>query len=101
MVLAARDNLAIGERRSECAALGVKAVPSDRRDAPRGLPETDRESGNVDILINNAGSPFLIHRGREIRRAPAMMDVNYFGTVNCTQAVLPQMLERRSGTIVT
>src|SRR5687768_12215715 len=29
-----------------------------------------------------------------------MMDTNYFGTVNCTQAVLPQMLARGEGTIV-
>ena len=30
----------------------------------------------------------------------SMMDTNYFGSVYCTQAVLPQMLERGEGTIV-
>ncbi len=57
--------------------------------------------GKVDILINNAGigmrQPFVetpIETVEEINR------VNYLGMVYCTHAVLPSMIERRSGHIV-
>lgn len=58
-------------------------------------------AGQVDILVNNAG--FAIYdsvadaRPEELHE---MMNTNFFGAVNCTQAVLPQMLARGSGTIV-
>jgi short-subunit dehydrogenase len=58
-------------------------------------------AGAVDVLVNNAG--FAIFDAIEEANAGdlrAMMDTNFFGTVHCTQAVLPQMLERRRGAIV-
>ena len=57
--------------------------------------------GNVDVLVNNAG--FAIFDDIENAKPEdleAMMQTNYFGTVWCTQAVLPQMLARGKGTIV-
>lgn len=57
--------------------------------------------GRIDILVNNAGfglfRPFLSLSEQEIEE---MMDVNYFGMVRCTRAVLPQMIERGSGHII-
>ena len=58
-------------------------------------------AGNVDVLVNNAG--FAIFDAIENAKPDdldAMMQTNYFGTVWCTQAVLPQMLARGHGTIV-
>lgn len=102
VVLAARRILRLESTAAECAALGVKAVAIvtdvTRPDDCRKLIA---KAGTVDILINNAGfavfDPIAEGKPDELR---AMMDTNYFGTVNCTQAVLPQMLVRGSGTIV-
>jgi NAD(P)-dependent dehydrogenase (short-subunit alcohol dehydrogenase family) len=55
----------------------------------------------IDILIANAGSaesaPFGKSDTALFRR---MMDVNFMGVVHATQAVLPDMVERRRGRVV-
>jgi len=59
------------------------------------------EAGPVDILINNAGiagsSPFMKIKTDDVRR---LMEVNLIGTLTCTQAALPGMLEANWGRIV-
>jgi short-subunit dehydrogenase len=57
--------------------------------------------GNIDILINNAGfGVFENFSEANLATMEQMMDVNYMGTVRCTKAVLPYMLEAKSGHIV-
>ncbi len=57
--------------------------------------------GAVDILINNAGyggqSKFLDWDLEDMER---IMRVNYFGVLYFTKALLPQMVERKSGWLV-
>ncbi|OCH89301.1 NAD-P-binding protein [Obba rivulosa] len=57
--------------------------------------------GRIDVLVNNAGSGLkgLTEEGGSylIR---AQFEVNVFGQIDVTQAVLPYMRARRSGTIV-
>ncbi|MFN3237941.1 MAG: SDR family oxidoreductase [Pseudomonadales bacterium] len=59
------------------------------------------ETGPVDLLVNNAGiggsSPLELTPEAEHRQ---MFETNYFGVVNCIQAVLPSMRERQTGCIV-
>lgn len=57
--------------------------------------------GPVDVLVNNAG----IERLGAVEETPlaefrACMETNYFGVIRCLQAVIPQMRERRRGTII-
>jgi len=58
-------------------------------------------AGPIDVLVNNAGfgapAPFELTSRETVR---ALFETNTFGTIAVTQAVLPQMRERRSGVIV-
>lgn len=58
-------------------------------------------AGPIDVLANNAGfgapSPFELTSMDTVR---ALFETNTFGTIAVTQAVLPQMRERKSGVIV-
>jgi NAD(P)-dependent dehydrogenase (short-subunit alcohol dehydrogenase family) len=55
----------------------------------------------IDILVANAGAAESAPFGRsDAALFQRMMDVNFMGVVHATQAVLPAMLERRSGRIV-
>lgn len=60
-----------------------------------------RRFGRIDILVNNAG---VSQRARVVDVDPAteraLMEVDYFGPVALTKAVLPAMLARRAGHVV-
>ncbi|WOC12348.1 SDR family oxidoreductase [Gordonia sp. MP11Mi] len=61
------------------------------------------EQGHVDVLVNNAGHSIRreafnsVDRAHDYRR---LMDVNYFGAVYLTLALLPHMKRRQVGHIV-
>lgn len=67
-----------------------------------GLATATERFGPVDILVNNAGAarsaPFVRTTPDDWR---AMLDVNLTGVFLLTRAVLPTMLERRWGRIIT
>lgn len=60
-----------------------------------------RKFGHIDILVNNAGisliKPFLDTSYEDWRR---MIDVNLTGVFNVTRAVVPSMVNRKSGAVV-
>lgn len=55
----------------------------------------------IDVLVNSAGQAicksFLDTSSAEWKH---ILDVNLHGTVNCCQAVIPSMMERRAGVII-
>ena len=59
------------------------------------------ELGNIDILINNAGTGTF---GKFLELEPEAWEnqvrINLFGVYYATRAVLPQMIERKSGDII-
>lgn len=102
LVLAARRTSLLEDVATECRKIGAetKIVATDvtRRADCEALIAA---AGPVDILVSNAGfAVFDPIENAKPADLEAMMATNYFGTVYCTAAVLPQMLEHRSGSIV-
>lgn len=57
--------------------------------------------GSVDILVNNAGlMPLSFFKNLKIDEWDRMIDVNIRGVLYCTAAVIPHMLNKKSGHIV-
>jgi NADP-dependent 3-hydroxy acid dehydrogenase YdfG len=55
----------------------------------------------VDILINNAGlMPLSYFKNGKVEEWERMIDVNIKGVLYCTSAVIPHMLDKKSGHIV-
>jgi len=90
----------------EIAAGGGTAVvlPCDvgeRAQVLAAAQRAHRELGPVDMLVNNAG--YGHHRrflDWDLDDVERMLRVNFLGAVYWTKALLPRMLERRSGWIV-
>ncbi|MBR6345923.1 MAG: 3-oxoacyl-[Bacteroidales bacterium] len=91
---------------SEIAVYGhkVRAYASDAADfAATGavVEEIVREFGSIDILVNNAG---ITRDGLAMRMSEAQWDdvlrVNLKSAFNFIHAVLPQMVRRKSGSII-
>lgn len=67
---------------------------------PEKAAEAERRAGPVDVLVNNGGisqRSLAVDTSIEVDRR--LMEVNYFGTVALTKAVLPSMLRRGAGRI--
>ncbi|HWD52460.1 MAG TPA: SDR family oxidoreductase [Acidimicrobiales bacterium] len=65
------------------------------------LTEIEDRHGRIDVLINNAGIEGLTPAAEGMTPAyRAIFDVNFFGVVAGTLAVMPGMLARRSGIVV-
>lgn len=107
LVLAARGADELDRARIHLAHRGAEDVLTVAADLtqPEEAEEVIRRAterfGRVDILVNNAGvitvGPVENQRLEDFRK---VMEVNFFTAVHSTLAVLPQMLERREGTIV-
>jgi len=108
VVVAGRRKAPLDEVVGEIAKAGGRAVarPCDVEKAAeaRALAEwTIAQYGRVDILVNNAGHS---SRARNIRWVgqeewDSVLAVNLTGVYALTQAVLPSMIERGGGTIIT
>ena len=82
----------------------IEVAPADvsiRPEVEKALDSLTAALGQVDILVNNAGvglyGPVVDLDPDDAER---LMTVNYLGTVYPTCALLPKMIERKSGHIV-
>ncbi len=83
----------------------VKVVAADVTDHQQVAPMVEQsiaEFGGVDVLINNVGwtiDRLFLEKPRE--EWEKEVQVNLWGAINCIHAVLPHMVERQSGSIVS
>lgn len=79
----------------------IQTDVNDDLSVQRAVEQIMSESGQIDILINNAG--FVIVGAAEessIGQIKSIFETNFFGAVRMTNAVLPHMRKRRSGRII-
>lgn len=60
------------------------------------------EFGRIDVLVNNAGGSSYVAFSRDLPldEAKKIMELNFWSAFNCSQAVVGQMIEQKSGKIV-
>jgi len=104
--LVARGYRVFGTARSEASIVPekVERVLLDVRDGEsiqRGLDEVLAKVGHIDLLVNNAGGSLDgAFEETPLGQARDLFELNFFGAVRMTQAVLPAMRARKSGRIV-
>ena len=90
--------------RTGADADGIRHITADVTEPEQvkaAVAQVIAEEGQLDLLVNNAG--FGISGAVEFtdpKDAFAQLNVNFFGTLHCIQAVLPIMRAQKSGHIV-
>ena len=106
LALAARRSLDLEKVAAELRASGAEAhaLPLDLCDdasVARGVERARELLGGIEVLVNDAG---VAHQAPFLELDPACVreeiELNYLGAVRTVRAVLPEMLARRSGTIL-
>ncbi|MCY1269684.1 3-oxoacyl-[acyl-carrier-protein] reductase FabG [compost metagenome] len=99
----------------EIEALGVRGVAAvcdvtDEAQVKAVFAQAAREAGgSIDILVNNAGNsgvnpdPEARKHFWEVGKAAwdSFIRVNFYGVINCTAAVVPGMIEKNAGRLIT
>ena len=100
--MVARNEAPLQRAAREIHAIPIALDVSSRDAIPTLQSWATRELGEVDIVVNGAGSfslaPVAETSADEFRR---QLDANLIGPFQVTRAFLPHMLERRSGVIVS
>ncbi len=86
----------------ETLPITVTAMDVDEDESVQaGIAGIQAQCGPLDVLVNNAG----VERMGSVEELSiddfrATMETNYFGVLRCVKAVVQQMRERQSGTII-
>jgi short-subunit dehydrogenase len=105
LVLSSNEPERLEEVREKCAKRAEHMVlPLDLSEWDALAPKAEEvlgRFGRVDILVNNGGiSHRSLAKDTSLEVDRRVMDIDYFGHMALTKAVLPSMLERKAGHIV-
>jgi 3-oxoacyl-[acyl-carrier protein] reductase len=86
-------------------ACGIGCDVSKSAEVKQLIDSCVREFGQIDVLVNNAGGSGGDTGDRFLKDIPEeiwgrMLDINLKGTIHCTMAVMPHMIQRKSGSVV-
>ncbi|MBY0223404.1 3-ketoacyl-ACP reductase [Sporosarcina aquimarina] len=105
--LLARTESTLQEVATEIETFGVKAAyatadVSSKEQVEAAIASLTADLGAADILINNAGiATFGSVLDMEPEEWKKIIDVNLMGTYYVSHAVLPQLIEKNGGDIIT
>lgn len=106
LALCARDEQELEQAQDLLSQAGAEVITircdlTDRDQVQRMVEQVTSRFGSIDMLVNNAG---IISVGpiqtQTVEDFEESMDNIFWATFNTTNAVLPQMLQRKSGRIV-
>ncbi|QXC63031.1 SDR family oxidoreductase [Aquihabitans sp. G128] len=107
VALGGRTLSRLEEVAAEVEALGVRALPvvcdiADEASAQAAVDTAAEELGGIDILVNNAydGGDNSKFMDADLDRWRRTMDVNLWGSLSMTRAVVPHMEARGDGRII-
>ena len=79
----------------------VELDVADSASVDKGVAEAIDKTGGLDVVVNNAGVANMgVPEAYSVEQAKKIFDVNTFGPMLVTNAVLPHLRERKSGLIV-
>ncbi|MFP7255924.1 oxidoreductase [Terribacillus saccharophilus] len=86
---------------NEANVLTLSLDVTDRKQIQTAIAEAIYEFGRIDVLVNNAGIGYFgaVEESDEVE-VRRMFDINFWGLMDVTNAVLPHMRERKAGHII-
>ncbi len=85
----------------EIGGTAVRFDVSDRKETEDAISGLLRKYPETDLLVNNAGvSAIDVFQNLDKNISDRIIGTNLGGTMNCSRAVLPDMIRRKSGVII-
>jgi dehydrogenase/reductase SDR family protein 7B len=105
IVITGRNVINLNEVAAELSKKSIDVLPivadvSSVGDCEKMVKETLLRFGKIDVLINNAGiSMRALFKDLDLDVIHKVMDINFYGTVYATKAVMPEILKNKGSII--
>ena len=96
-----KDNLVAAAEKENASVEILQLDVTDDESVTKAVEQVIAKEGRIDVLINNAGYGLMGPAETvTIEQAKDEFEVNFFGLLRVTQAVLPCMRKQKSGHII-